>query len=84
MRARKTLQIAAALLLLTQAAQSGISAEDPDKGPKHPGDMRIPDKLSQGDIAPDFHLKTKDGKREIALSEFKGKKPVVLIFGSYT
>jgi hypothetical protein len=34
--------------------------------------------------APDFSLKTEDGKQTIALSQFRGKKPVVLIFGSFT
>ncbi len=34
--------------------------------------------------APDFRLLTEDGKQTIALSQFRGKKPVVLIFGSFT
>jgi EF hand len=34
--------------------------------------------------APDFVLKTQDGKRPVRLSEFRGKRPVVLIFGSFT
>ena len=37
-----------------------------------------------GDQAPDFRLKTKDGQREVQLSSFKGQKPVVLVFGSFT
>jgi hypothetical protein len=37
-----------------------------------------------GDQAPDFLLKTQDGKGLHSLSQFKGKKPVVLIFGSFT
>jgi hypothetical protein len=37
-----------------------------------------------GDMAPAFRLRTHDGKREIALSDYRGKKPVVLIFGSFT
>ncbi len=37
-----------------------------------------------GDAAPDFSLKTLDGKETIRLSQFQGKQPVVLIFGSYT
>ena len=40
--------------------------------------------LKVGEIAPNFKLKSLDGKSETELSEFKGKKPVVLIFGSYT
>jgi hypothetical protein len=34
--------------------------------------------------APDFELKTQDGSRAIRLSSFRGKKPVVLVFGSFT
>jgi hypothetical protein len=40
--------------------------------------------LHPGDMAPDFHLKTRDGKSEVSLSSFRGTRPVVLIFGSYT
>jgi len=32
----------------------------------------------------DFTLPTQDGKKSIALSEYRGKQPVVLIFGSFT
>ncbi len=39
---------------------------------------------SVGDAAPDFTLKTTDGKSEVRLSAFEGKRPVVLVFGSYT
>jgi thiol-disulfide isomerase/thioredoxin len=34
--------------------------------------------------APDFTLKTNDGKAEITLSKLVGPKPVVLVFGSFT
>lgn len=37
-----------------------------------------------GERAPNFRLKTYDGKKEIALSDSRGKKPVVLVFGSFT
>lgn len=35
-------------------------------------------------LAPDFELKTQDGTRTIRLSSYREKKPVVLIFGSFT
>lgn len=41
-------------------------------------------KLKVGDPAPDFELKRLEGKGEVKLSSFKGKRPVVLVFGSYT
>ena len=46
--------------------------------------QRWPDKLNEGDSAPDFTLKSPDGKTSFTLSSFKGSKPVVLIVGSYT
>ena len=40
--------------------------------------------LIKGEVAPDFVLKSLDGESETKLSDFRGKKPVVLFFGSYT
>lgn len=37
-----------------------------------------------GDLAPDFTLADISGSEAITLSDFRGKKPVALIFGSYT
>lgn len=55
---------------------------------------RESDKLQAGDVAPDFELKRletqgkksapADDARTVRLSSFRGKQPVVLIFGSYT
>jgi hypothetical protein len=40
--------------------------------------------LHAGDAAPDFELLTHDKSETIRLSNFRGEKPVVLVFGSYT
>jgi EF hand len=37
-----------------------------------------------GDKAPEFRLPTHDGKSSIELARFRGSRPVVLIFGSFT
>jgi len=37
-----------------------------------------------GTTAPDFTLKTVDGRQEITLSKLIGPKPVVLVFGNFT
>ncbi len=37
-----------------------------------------------GTLAPDFALETDDGTATIRLSDFRGERPVVLIFGSWT
>jgi len=42
------------------------------------GDLRI------GDLAPDFRLRTYEKSSWVQLSGFRGDRPVVLIFGSYT
>lgn len=40
--------------------------------------------LHPGDDAPDFTLPVLNQASSVTLSSFRGKKPVVLIFGSYT
>ena len=37
-----------------------------------------------GELAPDFTLRARDGKSSFTLSSSRAKKPVVLIFGSFT
>ena len=37
-----------------------------------------------GEIAPDFTLYDVEGKNSVTLSDFRGKKPVALVFGSFT
>lgn len=37
-----------------------------------------------GDPAPDFTLTDVSGERRVTLSDFQGKKPVALVFGSFT
>ncbi len=41
-------------------------------------------KLRVGDPAPGFNLKLVHGNERVQLDSFRGVKPVVLIFGSYT
>ena len=37
-----------------------------------------------GDLAPDFELRDVNGENPVRLSDFRGNKPVALIFGSFT
>ena len=37
-----------------------------------------------GEMAPDFTLFDNTGTQTVTLSDFRGKKPVALVFGSYT
>ena len=40
--------------------------------------------LSPGDAAPDFTLRTLDQSAMVKLASYRGVRPVVLVFGSYT
>lgn len=49
------------------------------------GRMRRPDRApALGATAPNFKLTSVKGDRSVELASFKGDKPVILIFGSYT
>lgn len=43
-----------------------------------------PGNLKPGDMAVDFDLKQLKSDKSIALSSFRGRRPVALVFGSYT
>jgi hypothetical protein len=45
---------------------------------------RLPKPPGLGEMAPDFSLASPDGMKSVKLSTFRGKKPVVLIFGNYS
>lgn len=39
---------------------------------------------SEGDLAPDFELSDVNGGNTVRLSDFRGQRPVALVFGSFT
>jgi hypothetical protein len=41
-------------------------------------------KFKVGDMAPDFDLKVMHKETRVALSSFRNRRPVALVFGSYT
>ena len=45
---------------------------------------RVDNAPKVGDVAPGFTLKSLDGDSETSLQSFRGNRPVVLMFGSYT
>ena len=52
-----------------------------------PGTMKPVDsvlKVRVGDLAPDFTLSDISGMQSVTLSDFRGEKPVALVFGSFT
>ena len=46
--------------------------------------QRAEGNLRAGDMAPDFYLKVRGSDRWLRLSDFRGVKPVALVFGSFT
>jgi hypothetical protein len=70
--------------------------QKPGKSPGGPPPLLLLSGLLQGELgslfpgpsvgqqAPAFALQREDGKGTIALGEFLGKKPIVLVFGSFT
>jgi hypothetical protein len=60
--------------------------------PGRPGEVITPaakgerrtDRLKVGEPAPDFTLPDPAGKKEVTLSDFRGRRPAVLVFASYT
>ncbi|MBM4297874.1 MAG: redoxin domain-containing protein [Deltaproteobacteria bacterium] len=68
-----------ASLLLTGIIWTGVS--DAQLGPKDGANLSATDldRVKVGQPAPDFTLTNMDGKR-ISLSDFRGKKSVVLVF----
>jgi len=64
--------------------QKGAQGKGGQKGRRGRGRGGPDNSLIVGEVAPDFKIKSLDGKTETQLTSFKGKKPVVLIFGSYT
>jgi peroxiredoxin len=66
------------------AAAAGLALALAAPGAAQTKDRPRQGNLNVGDPAPNFKLKSPDGKREVELASFKGKKPVVLVFGSYT
>lgn len=69
----------AAIATLTTAAWS----QTPDKR-KAQGERPQEGQLQPGDEAPNFKLKRLNADEEVELASFRGKRPVVLVFGSYT
>ena len=78
------------LLSVTAAVLGGESAlaqqgETPRERTEQPGrTMRPDDAPKVGDEAPLFKLQSLDGKSETDLASFRDKRPVILLFGSYT
>jgi hypothetical protein len=74
-----------------EETEEGETRKDPFQGTFHgPQEAmkamkaREPSAPKAGQEAPDFELQDPSGKKTVKLSDFEGKAPVVLLFGSYT
>ncbi len=75
--------IAGTCLLVPARAGEKPALEVADKAGKYRPEQRE-GKLKPGDMAADFTLKVIHSEKTVTLSNFKGIRPVALIFGSYT
>jgi len=75
------LAIGAVLCAPTVFAQPGVRAKKSDKASEK---SARPTPLITGETAPPFVLKSLDGKSETDTSSFRGQRPIILFFGSYT
>ena len=70
--------------LLVCALLPFAQAQDVPKSAAEAKKMDRTGKYKAGDPAPDFNLKLMHSEKRLALSSFQGKRPVALVFGSYT
>ena len=73
-----------ALALALAFSTEGSAQPSQRRRGRGPSDRPREGSLKVGDPAPDFELTRLDGKGTVKLSSFKGKRPVALVFGSYT
>ena len=80
-RVSRSLAISAAVALAMASSPLGAQGAPPALGPKDSTGLAPLDtgRVNVGSTAPDFTLETKDGPT-VTLSQFRGKKTVVLVF----
>ncbi len=67
------------------AAPGSDSRAKPDRGRRSARRSRDDGAPKVGDVGPGFSLKMlDDDSKKVELASYRGKKPVVLFFGSYT
>lgn len=87
---RVSIALASVLGLLALPALGRAQTTEPKAPPEASAEAQGDESAARakapaaGEQAPDFTLATLDGKKKITLSSFRGNKPVILIFGSYT
>ncbi len=80
---RSSVVFTASLVVLLLGAD-WVSAQSRGSSSRRRSDRMPETALREGDLAIDFSLESVDGKSKVTLSTFRGKRPVILVFGSYT
>ena len=70
--------------LVAMVVTDAVAQPNHSRGRRGRGEERVDHAPAVGEEAPNFKLKSRDGKLEVELASFRGKKHVALIFGSYT
>lgn len=78
----------AAMLCATMIGGALIAQRPGDRPAKPDPELMkirpVEGRLAAGDPAPDFNLKLRGSENRVRLADFRGKRPVALVFGSYT
>ncbi len=69
---------------LAAEGEADEAARKAEAGKRDPEQARRLAGVAEGDPAPDFTLERADGGPPVTLSSFRGRRPVALVFGSYT
>ena len=80
---RISVLVALVMMVPFMLSESSYSQRNRDQK-KQRGRRSDANALKVGQQAPQFTLKSLDGKSETRLKDYQDKKPIVLIFGSYT
>ncbi len=77
------------MLAATPAVAGAVLAQTPTAPRPNPKEVMArhnwgEGQLKPGDLAPDFNLKEQKSSRTVRLSDFRGVRPVALVFGSFT
>ncbi len=70
---------------LSAIAANAAQEDPPENQRRRPGRPAAAHKAPEaGQVAPTVTLNSLDGKQTVELANFKGKRPVIMFFGSYT
>ena len=85
MKIKKSVMLLLAALVVATSSAAFAQEREGRRGSRGRGRMSKDDSAPKvGEAAPTFNLKSLNGKHETDLAAFRGKRPVVLFFGSYT